>query len=375
MAFQPLLTPLVTAAASIAASAVLQWMGIYWETLTDDADDAAMRALQQRLASSAWCMTRRASAGKSVPGYGLFLNWTPLAAGWIAGNEERNSTTVTLVCTRNARTALLKEDEDQPTVTPTVKLEGRCVASYSSYYGGMQFVEQPLLALPMRCSAQDRIARILSEEIDVGVCMLVCGSPGSGKSAVATIAATMLSATGRKPVVVRGYSPLSNTGSIYKIMNSYKPSREAPLIVCLDEFDIAVEKVLSGGKTTLPEKRAAPEIIDKSTLSGYFDKLATYNYFAVVATSNRPVSWWKEPERAFAVRPGRFSFIETLEQPASEEVRALVGSGAAHYGIKTLGTFEDMTFGKTSLGDLAEILKRSHGDAARVHLALAQIRE
>lgn len=381
MALQPIVAPLLTASAAVLFSCALQLAGFRWETLTADDDDAAMRAAMQRLSQTAWSMTRRAEAGKSPPGPGLFFSRAHRVVGWLSATEGRERGLVmTLLCTDAARRALTApdaEDDAAATTAPPSELEGKDVACYSSFYGGMHFVDQKLAEPPLRIPAQERIANIVVAEIDVGLCILICGPPGTGKSAVAALAASMLSKAGREPTIVRGYSPLSNAGSLYRILDSYRPCRKAPLILCLDEFDLMAEKALSGRQTALPEKRAAPEITDKATLCGYLDRIAQRKHFALIATCNSDIAWWKDPARSFIVRKGRFAHLETLGRPSLGDISSAIAHSAAHYGIAendelqydnlmaVIGSQVTLT-----VGDVADALKRSRGNAQRALRAL-----
>ncbi len=366
MALQPIVAPLVTDLLTTLFAFVSQLFGIYQETLSGDDDDAAMRAAMRRLSATAWGTTRRTEAGKVLLGPGLFVCRQRRIVGWISKPQDKYSgLAMTVVCSDAARKALTAPDDDGESETPiggdTPKLEGKDVTCYSAFHGSMQFTEEAIAAPTLRIAAQERIAAAIISEIDVGVCALVTGPPGSGKSVVASLVAAMLSGAGREPTIIRGYTPLSNSGSIHRIVDRFRPCKQSPLILCLDEFDSMVARVMDDRRAAVPapEKRAAPEVSDKASLCGYLDRLARRKHFALIATCNSDLAWWTAQGYDFAIRPGRFAIKESLESMSPTEVAEILSSDVGS---------------AVSVGELAEAFKRSHGDMQRVRAALALAR-
>lgn len=238
------------------------------------------------------------------------------------------------------------------------------------YYGNpyrRRLYSSPLTQnLPIDHPAQKHIAAEIVAEIDTGLCALIYGPPGTGKTMVATHVAAMLSAAGRAPVVVRGWSPSNLGDSVYEIFNKHTPTRDTPVIICLEEFDSQVAAILAGEvKRT---EQFVVEATDKASLCGILDRLSNTPFLAVLATSNAGLAWWSAPEREFVTRPGRFAIRVELAALGASEAAAAFESGLRHYNLS--GATPNFRGQTIKIAQLAEAFKRARGDVGRVYAAL-----
>lgn len=97
-----------------------------------------------------------------------------------------------------------------------------------------------------------------------------------------------------RTLLITGFSPATSGHILECVLNQYAPTPETPVVLVIDEFDIAVNNAL--------EKLASPSkhyffvhCVDKIGLTAFLDMLNNYPNLICIATSNRPLEWWRAP--------------------------------------------------------------------------------
>lgn len=146
--------------------------------------------------------------------------------------------------------------------------------------------------------------------------VLLHGIAGSGKSTLPKfIAKTMGS------VFINSFDPTSPGDSfyiMYKDMCSTEPDK--PLVLCVDEYDVIVEKTCGGGGgggeggvgtgsgTWVPHQQYPCEIYDKRSHNEFMDRIDHLSNLIVVFTSNKPPEWFRNID-ASLIRDRRIDSI------------------------------------------------------------------
>lgn len=371
MATQYMMTA-ITTMAWILCITVVRMLGLHYEVLTEQGEESITKTVISRASAASWSMTTRAAHRDVRIGAGLFISRKYQTIGWLDLTYDSNSGSdhkVYVLSTQTGWTAITcpEDEEAEPAVAgaePVAKPEGRIVI----YYGYGSSYERSLRApLPLHIDSQMRVVQDICEEVTHGVCALLCGPAGTGKTAVAESVALTLSARGKAPVIIRGFNPTRPNVLLYDIIQNHTPRANAPLILCLDEFDIIVDAIL--GERIQRHKHYATEVIDKASLSSFLDRLASIPHLTVIATSNQPRAWWDEPAHEFVSRRGRFDMRYTLDPITGPEATAAFLSGAHHYGmdIEAPEFIEPIT-----AAQLGNAFRRARGDVARLYQALEQ---
>jgi hypothetical protein len=375
MVVGPMLTPFVAAGVGAAGSYILQALGIHYELLSTTIDKPQVDIAVKRLSVAGWGQSRSVRESGPLISSGLFVSREYRAIGWLSevntashrGGSDRELS-MHLLCSDVMRQRLTAP-EAAPVNTETgatvAKLLGKDVTCYKHSWRVEYFTRELQQAPVLQVRTQTLIASAIIAEIEFGVCALIHGPPGTGKSAVASCVAATLSAAGRAPVIVRGYSPGVSGMAFYDIISRFPPTHKAPMILCFEEFDCLVDTILS--EHAQEPKGDPAETTNKANLSSYLDRLATIPHLAVIATGNASLDWWDAPERAFVTRPGRFMLRMALEPLSAADTATVFESGLRCY--KLAGEVPRFVTPYTA-AQLAEAFKRAHGDVRRVYAAL-----
>ena len=134
------------------------------------------------------------------------------------------------------------------------------------------------------------------------ITILISGQPGSGKSTVSfAIAQMMKKKLSVDPYLIKGFNINCEEIQYHPIMNHYSPKISAPIILLLDEFDIAM------GKADAPSDDDNGHAIsaNKTNLNTFLDAINDEQFLITIVTTNLPIVQIND---RFAVycRKGRF---------------------------------------------------------------------
>ena len=134
------------------------------------------------------------------------------------------------------------------------------------------------------------------------------GPPGTGKSMVGLLLADSL---GGK--ICSNLQPWQPGNTLVTLHNEASPTKERPLIVMIDEVDIALMKIHCGSIT--PHKNIPIAITDKSSWNRFLDEInrGMYPWTILLMTANRGPDFVRGLDPSY-IRAGRVNIIEELTE-------------------------------------------------------------
>jgi len=109
---------------------------------------------------------------------------------------------------------------------------------------------------------------------------MISGSPGSGKSVIGILLAKELNGS-----LCKTYSPITPGDSIENIYNTVSPTKQNPLIILLDEFDVIIDDIHH--KRVQMHKDIPIEVYNKITWNSLLDDISIiYPYTIIILTTN-----------------------------------------------------------------------------------------
>lgn len=146
------------------------------------------------------------------------------------------------------------------------------------------------------------------------VTVLVSGPPGVGKSTVALcIAQTMKRRLAVDPYLVKGFNVNCEEMQYHPIINHYSPKNNSPVVLLLDEFDIAMKNANSINTTNV-QKNPIAISANKTNLNNFLDAINDEQFLVTVATTNMKLEDINKQFNIFC-RKGRFhKHFEILSQ-------------------------------------------------------------
>lgn len=171
---------------------------------------------------------------------------------------------------------------------------------------------KPPIAI-MHPSQEDIVNRILemyNGHSDRNVVCLICGPPGTGKTTNGVLVAqTMRQTMGVNPIVVEGFDTTAPEMQFHKIVKEVTPTKKNPVILVIDEIDIAFEAAdnQAGGSSQQQQMRMMgnSHAKNKSTMTKLLDDLNKDSFLIVIATSNLTVDEMHQKYGVYC-RMGRF---------------------------------------------------------------------
>ena len=131
------------------------------------------------------------------------------------------------------------------------------------------------------------------------ITVLITGKSGIGKSKIAYVLASKLNASLCSDFELT--SPGYCLNSLLKVCN---PSKNNPLVLLIDEYDIPIMKIFSNTVTNHKMYRAP--ISDKNSNNKFMDNLCVNDNLITILTSNKGYQWFKDKDTSI-VRPGRIN--------------------------------------------------------------------
>jgi hypothetical protein len=135
---------------------------------------------------------------------------------------------------------------------------------------------------------------------------MIHGPPNTGKTTIGLLLAEALNAC-----YCNTFKPWTPNDYIASLYSRAEPSEEKPLIIALDEFDTALEKIHHG---LVPENPKVPTPVrDKSGWNTFFDDIqrGMYPYLIILLTSNKIPQHINEMDPCY-IRLGRVDLIEEM---------------------------------------------------------------
>ncbi len=239
---------------------------------------------------------------------GLFFGFAPSENdffhryyfGYIAEGSSKEANAMTLYCLAHPSVFLVlkkKDDVKQPN-DQTIKLLVRVGNYYCLRYKERDLICTHFIPTEKQALIIDQIIdHYTRNQICVG---LVCGSPGSGKTALGTLLAKQLSGS-----LCKTYRPTDPGDNLENIYNKVNPTSKTPLIILLDEFDILLDSFHN--TTAKLHKAIHTEVSSKILWNSLFDDIQSklYPFTIVILTSNLERETLETKYDPSYIRPGR----------------------------------------------------------------------
>jgi len=140
------------------------------------------------------------------------------------------------------------------------------------------------------------------------VTVLVTGDPGVGKSTLAFLIAQEIKKLGVDPYLIKGFNVMSDEMQYHPIIGHYSPKNDCPVILLLDEFDLAMKRADDAGNQQNGQNGQRDDLAiasNKTNLNNFLDALNDESFLIAIATTNTKL---KEINDNYGVycRKGRF---------------------------------------------------------------------
>lgn len=242
---------------------------------------------------------------------GLFFGFNPSETtnnffhryyiGYIVEGTSKKDSSMALYCLAHPSVFLLlkkKEDDVKKPDDQTINL----LVREGNYYC-LRYKERELICTHFIPTEKQTliINQIMDHYTQHQICVgLVCGSPGSGKTALGTLLAKQLSGS-----LCKTYRPTDPGDSLENIYNKANPTSKNPLIILLDEFDIILD-LFHNNKIKLHTEMHT-EVSSKISWNTLLDDIQSklYPFMIVILTSNLERETLETEYDPSYIRPGR----------------------------------------------------------------------
>ncbi len=146
----------------------------------------------------------------------------------------------------------------------------------------------------------DWIVDSYKKSIDKNITVLISGAPGLGKTTVGFLVSQSIK---KKlyvdPYLIKGFNVNSDEMQYHPVIGHYNPKKSTPIVLLLDEFDIAMHRASMTMETNefdpsgnqLPMHSQSHAIsANKTNLNQFLDAINDESHLIVVATTNIPIT-------------------------------------------------------------------------------------
>ena len=136
--------------------------------------------------------------------------------------------------------------------------------------------------------------------------VIIWGKTGSGKSMIPVLISKYMKAS-----LCDTFNPCDPNDNMIKLYNQVCPTKEKPLIIVLEEFDILIKKIHVGIE---PHKHHPISVYNKTTWNTFLDRInnSFFPYIILIMTSNYNPSMVNDWDPSY-IRSGRVNLIIKLE--------------------------------------------------------------
>lgn len=136
--------------------------------------------------------------------------------------------------------------------------------------------------------------------------ILISGLHGLGKSTVAFLIAQQIKIDlGVDPYLIKGFNVNSEEMQYHPIMGHYNPKNSCPIILLLDEFDIAMNRTKQSQTNSERNSNLNSISANKTNLNNFLDAINDESFLITVATTNMTISNINQQFDVYC-RKGRF---------------------------------------------------------------------
>lgn len=140
---------------------------------------------------------------------------------------------------------------------------------------------------PCQQTIIDYVVGAYSNSKNKNVTILISGPAGSGKSNVAMgIAQTMKKKLTVDPHLIKGFNVNCDEMQYHPVINNCSPKYSTPVILLLDEFDIAMARANSPAD----DNNAHAISANKTNLNNFLDSINDEQFLVTVVTTNMPIA-------------------------------------------------------------------------------------
>lgn len=138
---------------------------------------------------------------------------------------------------------------------------------------------------PGQTTIVEKVVEMYNNSANKNVSILVSGTSGLGKSTIGFLIAQKLKNDfGIDPYLIKGFNITCDVMQYHPLIAHYSPDLNTPIVLLLDEFDIAINRAENGD----PDGVAIAS--NKSNLNGFLDSIGEESYLITVATTNVPLN-------------------------------------------------------------------------------------
>lgn len=339
-------------------------LGVREYRLSSILDEPLVKHIHWKLVESAWFPITSISHGKLGGGQGFFFHWSrdPITRkinwgwGWVVrrvgGSSSRPNVVISIIMWGPKYSLkILLRDKKVTKKEPPMQNVSVC---HSSNNQKLEFivlkVRAPTVEYSSQTSIVDEIVKSYKYALEhysviPNYAALIIGPPGTGKSCCGRLIASRL-----KCNLVLGFNPTTPGHRLLYIIDRFKPNRDKPLVILIEEFDKILNSIMDGSFNSVGIDTKIP-VSNKSELSEMLDLINDTPYLICILTSNALSEFWKKDDLLFATRPGRVGSIHLLPRCGKEEAIELVAKYVERHALEDKINEDDVNALVNALND------------------------